>query len=571
VKINRVVKIYWKFGSKYRSQFFTCLTIFCIAGVLELCGLLLLFPIVQQGGSKDPSIQTISFLALGLTLLLASGAKRLGERATFKLQNRIEVEERSLLLKRIIEIPWKKISGFDQAGLNTALISDVSQATAGIVAMLHFSVNFFMLSILFIATFVVNSLSTLLVLLLGGVSAIIVKGLKRRQSQIQQDLVTAYEKIDRESSSLIMNLKFLRVSGYSEEWVKTTSTIFNNIGKLSRATLDLPSIGRWVSESSGSITLIFVLFYFAVIENSVISGIVFVAIIYRTLPRIQVLQTSWMVLYQQSVWASRWNQRIDELLTFEMDYKLRDDHFLTPSFLVSNAEVPLIKLKDVGIRFDNRSNAALDGINLEIFQSEKIALVGASGSGKSTLIDIFTGLIKPDSGELFIAGQISSKVDFESWRKSISWVPQNSPVLQGTIQENIQWLNLGSNNARIEDVIEATNLSEFVKELKNGLFEELNPRNELSGGQVQRLALARAFIRQPIFMLLDESTAALDRETETLILESLEKLSCGFMIATHRLAPLRICDRVIEVTKGELTFDGKVQTYIESRAINMDW
>jgi ABC-type multidrug transport system fused ATPase/permease subunit len=546
------------------------LTLFCIAGVLELCGLLLLFPIVQQDASKDSSNYIGNFVVLGLTLLLASAAKRLGERATFKLQNRIEVEERSLLLRRIVEIPWKKISGFDQAGLNTALISDVSQATAGIVALLNFSVNFFILLILFTATFVVNSLSALLVVFLGGSSAMIVKALKKRQSQIQQDLVTAYERLNRESSSLIMNLKFLRVSGYSEEWVKATSKKFDDIGRLTKATLDLPSIGRWVSESSGSVLLIFVLFYFAVIENSLISGIVFVAIVYRTLPRIQVLQTSWMVLYQQSVWAKRWNQRIDELLTFEVDYKFRGDPSIAPSSLGSNPEVPLIKLIDVGIRFDSRSKAALDGINLEIFQGEKVALVGGSGSGKSTLIDILTGLMKPDSGELFIAGEISSKVDFESWRKSISWVPQNSPVLQGSIEENIKWLNLGSSNARIEDVIEASKLSEFVKELKNGISEELNPRNELSGGQAQRLALARAFLRQPIFMLLDESTAALDRETETQILESLEKLSCGFMIATHRFGPLRICDRVIELTDGGLTFDGNVETYIKSRAINIE-
>lgn len=215
----------------------------------------------------------------------------------------------------------------------------------------------------------------------------------------------------------------------------------------------------------------------------------------------------------------------------------------------------MLTLNDVSVQYEVGDLSSLKGISLQFKGASKIGIIGESGAGKSTLVDVLGGFLHPTSGSITINGNHVSALTDEAWRKQISYIPQRPYIFSGTLADNVRFYYP---EAALEDVsgaVAATGLSRLVASLPNGLDEMIGGGGRaLSGGQEQRVALARTLLSSRPIMLLDEPTAHLDIETEVELKETMLPLFAGKLVflATHRLHWMVDMDLIIVMQQGQV-------------------
>lgn len=218
-----------------------------------------------------------------------------------------------------------------------------------------------------------------------------------------------------------------------------------------------------------------------------------------------------------------------------------------------------ISFHDVSFEYPDDHNVVFRGLNLEIRQGEKIAIVGPSGGGKTTLCNLIPRFYDIDEGEILLDGVNIRHFTLKSLRQNIGMVQQDVYLFSGTVYENIAY---GRENATKEEVIEAAKRAgahEFVMALKDGYDTYVGERGvKLSGGQKQRISIARVFLKNPPILIMDEATSALDNESEFQVAKSLEALAKGRTTITiaHRLSSIRNSDRILVLTEEGIVEEG---------------
>ncbi|MFG6335446.1 MAG: ABC transporter ATP-binding protein/permease [Lachnospiraceae bacterium] len=224
-----------------------------------------------------------------------------------------------------------------------------------------------------------------------------------------------------------------------------------------------------------------------------------------------------------------------------------------------------IALQGVSFRYPEAEENVLENVNFTIKKGESIAFIGASGAGKTTVSDIILALLKPTEGQILMDG-----IDIEDlgdqWNRIIGYVPQATFIIDDTVRHNIAF---GEKKTRIDDekvwqALKIAQLDDFIRKLPHGLDTKVGERGvRFSGGQRQRLAIARALYRNPDVLVLDEATAALDNETESEVMKAIEALQ-GYktlIIVAHRLTTVRKCDLIYEVKDKQITAKDKKEIF----------
>ncbi len=217
------------------------------------------------------------------------------------------------------------------------------------------------------------------------------------------------------------------------------------------------------------------------------------------------------------------------------------------------AEVGL-EVNELRVSYPDRDEPALDRLSLVVGPGEVVALVGPSGCGKSTLLGVLLGLIPAEAGSVQIGGCELSDLDPDAWRAQIAWVPQRPHLFSASIAENVRLGRSKASPDQVWSAISAAGLTETVRNLPDGLETLLGERGAgLSAGERQRLALARAFLRDSRLILLDEPTANLDGETEDGVIEAVRRLARGrtVVLVAHRPALIAVADRVLALGQIE--------------------
>ncbi len=271
----------------------------------------------------------------------------------------------------------------------------------------------------------------------------------------------------------------------------------------------------------------------------------------RLLPAMQGIYNDWANLRSFAPGV----QSVLSLLSISQD-KTRKLIQSQRSFKFTNS----ILLRDVDFCYSNSSNKVLNKINLEIRKGEKIGFVGKTGCGKSTLLDLIMGLLQPTNGHIKVDGSElsnSNPLFLSQWRASISNVPQRIYLADSSILQNIAF-GVDPTNINKEKVFIAAKkaqISSFIETLPNGYNTTIGERGvKLSGGQCQRLAIARALYKESNVLIFDEATSALDDSTESSLIDTVYSLSEGLtlLMIAHRITTLKRCDKIYELSNFAL-------------------
>jgi len=211
-----------------------------------------------------------------------------------------------------------------------------------------------------------------------------------------------------------------------------------------------------------------------------------------------------------------------------------------------------IKVVNVNFAYNEKNNVLKD-FSLNIKKNSCLGITGKSGEGKSTLADLIMGIISPDNGQILVDDQ-DIKKNIKGWQKNIGFVSQSIFLLDSSIKENIAFgvKKENVNKDLVHKALEDAQIKDFIFTLKDGIETEVGERGlRLSGGQIQRIGIARELYRKPSLLILDEATSGLDQETENEFLECLEKIrnKMTIIIVSHRKNTLKNCDEIIEISK----------------------
>ena len=226
----------------------------------------------------------------------------------------------------------------------------------------------------------------------------------------------------------------------------------------------------------------------------------------------------------------------------------------------------------VSFKHKSGSTHALEHISFEVSKGQTIAFVGPSGSGKTTLVKLLVGLYKPETGHILYNGVDSSEVDIEEVRHQIGFVTQDTQLFSGTIKENLLFVNPSATDEDIMNVLTKAACQNLLARSDNGIDSVIGEGGiKISGGEKQRLSIARALLRDPKLIVFDEATSALDSITELEITDTIKDISQGkqhiMVLIAHRLSTIMHADRIYVLEKGQVTETGSHQELLEEKGL----
>lgn len=242
---------------------------------------------------------------------------------------------------------------------------------------------------------------------------------------------------------------------------------------------------------------------------------------------------------------------------------LKDDQNLTTGKRIKQVE-GTIEFKDVSYSYQ-KEKKLIENLSLKINNNEKVALVGESGSGKSTIIKLIIGLIKNESGKILIDGNDLSKINLNDFYEYVTYISQESPIFDGTLRENLV-LDKNISDKEIKEVLKLVSLEKFLNRLEKGLDTELGEKGiRMSGGERQRVALARLFFDNSKIIILDEATSAMDNITEKEVMKNILKRlkNKTIIIIAHRLETIKEVDKIFLLKNGKILEQGTFKELLQ--------
>jgi ATP-binding cassette subfamily B protein len=233
-----------------------------------------------------------------------------------------------------------------------------------------------------------------------------------------------------------------------------------------------------------------------------------------------------------------------------------------PQHPVSIKGMQRLKFENVTFKHQTATNNALEKINFEVKKGETIAFVGPSGSGKTTLVKLLVGLYKPQGGEILYNDNSSEIIDLDQLRSQIGFVTQDTQLFAGSIKENLLFVAPNATDAECMDVLNKAACQSLLARADKGIDTLIGEGGvKVSGGEKQRLSIARALLRKPSLLVFDEATSALDSLTEEEIGRTIRDLSKNenhiTIIIAHRLSTIMHADKIMVLEKGKITEQGK--------------
>jgi len=243
-----------------------------------------------------------------------------------------------------------------------------------------------------------------------------------------------------------------------------------------------------------------------------------------------------------------------------------------PKDPVKLSHISSLEFQQVTYSYETSQHKAVEKVNLHLGKGETIAFVGPSGSGKSTIIKLLVGLYRPQEGQVMFDIIPVENIDLDLLRNQIGLVTQETHLFAGSIRENLLFVNPNASDKDLWNVLEMASCQTLMQRADNGLDTYIGEGGvKVSGGEKQRLAIARALLRNPQILIFDEATSALDSLTEEEIMKTIEKISAGknhlVVMVAHRLSTVMHADRIYVMERGRVHEQGSHHTLLEAKGL----
>lgn len=563
-----------------------------LAGSLaEGAGLVLLLPLLAVAGMSFTGSATASrleaaterllvdagvphglWLPVVLGIFLATGALRsLLRRSQSMMVYATTTRAQLALSRRVYEAVVKAQWGFlvrQRAGKLTHLITAQLRNVTDAITLQLSLINVGCLTLLYLAVALkLSAEMTLLVLGLGGGLMVLQRHSLERTRKSGQSLDESVTEVYTAAEEHLLNLKSVKTYNAEERDVRLFGKLCDEVVRHTADTArHLAASNFWFEVGSLAALGAVIFLALRVLHVQAATMLLLLAIFTRLMPQLASLQSQAHQL--ASVLPS-----FDRVLAIEAECLA---HAEPEALAESAAPAPLrlereLRLEEVWFAYqaaDARRDAefVLRGIDLQIEAGRIAAVVGASGAGKSTIADLANGLLLPTRGRLLLDGRALDAVAMRQWRHHVGYVGQDTVLFHQSVRENLLWARPQASDGELREALTMAS-AEFVYELPGGLESVVGDRGILlSSGQRQRISLARALLRQPTLLILDEATNALDVENEARILEAIREVvrerqgALTVLMIAHRASAIRRADHIFELEDGRI---GRAGTWEE--------
>ncbi len=461
------------------------------------------------------------------------------------------------LLVALLNKPLSEIQEISSLRIVNAVTHGTIALTIGIIASgVSIISDFAIIILITIGLFIIDPITAIGTLILFTIIATILDILIRKKAVVLGKRETDLEV--KSNLKIIETLQFyreLKVKNKFEEFTKEILEVRLSNAKVIAETRFLPNISKYVIEASvilGALILCSIQFILQDAINAVSAISVFLAAGSRIAPAVLRLQ--------QSLIQIRVNKGLAHETMFLQDSLERKLNNLMETHMNSSNNVghfnPLIEVKDVSFTYPGSYFPAIDSISLNISINEYVAFVGSSGSGKSTLVDLILGINIPTSGEVYLSETLPNQA-FKNWPGKIGYVPQRVSLIKGTLRENIL---MGESSKDFSDIkiiesLKNSSLETMLSQMPLGLNTLIGDGHQnLSGGQTQRIGIARTLLTDPDIIIFDEATSSLDTQTENEIATVIRdfKNKKTLIVIAHRLTTVLNASKIVYMDKGKI-------------------
>ncbi|WP_227394755.1 ABC transporter ATP-binding protein [Jeotgalibacillus aurantiacus] len=545
-----------------------------LIGLLEGAAVVLLIPMIALTGiisfdtSEIPFATSFAFLGemnIQWSLLMVLGMFVGIAALQYILHRKVSIRNavihqgflrhlRTNTYEALIRSNWLFFIGNRRSDLVNALAGEVMRASAGTQAVLQFASSLITTIFQITLAFILAPVITTFVLVFGGALVFFNRKFLRKSlflGKRNYDLQRAYmagitDQINGMKEIKSNSLETSRISWFSDltEKMKNEQTEYTAM----KATSQL---------------------YYKLASAILIAGFIYIAIM---MFNAQLAQLALIMLIFSRLWPrvagiqSSLEQIATVLPSFTGIQRLQEECKANAEIRNATGHMPAVPVTE-GITCNNisfkyqseNSEFTLKNISIQINANEMTAFVGRSGAGKSTLVDLLMGLNLPDHGEILVDQEKLTAEKIQSLRKKMSYVPQDPFLFNTTIRNNLLLVKEDANDDDLWEALSFAAATDFIKRLPDGLDTLIGDRGiKLSGGERQRLVLARAILRKPSVLVLDEATSSLDSESEASIQKAIEQLKgkMTILVIAHRLSTIRNADQVIVLDQGRVVQQG---------------
>ncbi|MBS4212492.1 ABC transporter ATP-binding protein [Neobacillus rhizophilus] len=558
------MKHFAKYIKKYWKSFCIAVLFLTFEAICDLLQPTVMAKIIDEGvANRDIHyVLKMGGLMLLITAIGAVAASTRSIMASIVSQN-FGTELRSDLFSKIQSLSFRNLNNFDRASLITRLTNDVTQVQVFVNGTMRIFVKAPLLAIggLVMATRLNLHLAVVLAVVVPIVALFIIINLKLGFPLFSK-VQNAMDRVNGVLREYLSGVRVVKAFNRFEVETAKFSKANEHFQKQSIAANRLMAVFSPAIMLTVNIGIVVVLWMggFGVESGKIQVGHIIAFINYMT----QILFSLMMIsmVFTMFVRAKASAGRIDEVFSEEVNITWKNDKMKSPT-----GEKGRIDFENVSFSYDEAAGEpVLKDISLTLLPGETVGIIGSTGSGKTTLVSLIPRFYDASSGSIKVNGTNIKDIDPKNLREKIAFVPQKNILFTGTIAENIRWGKENASQQEIETAAAIASATEFIEASPEGYNTKIGQGGvNFSGGQKQRLSIARALVKQPEILILDDSTSAVDASTEAKMKTALKKFASGLtcVLIAQRISSIIDADKIIVLDQGEVAGIGSHQELIK--------
>ncbi len=476
------------------------------------------------------------------------------------------------LFKHIESLSYKEIDKTGASTLITRMTSDVNQVQTGVNMMLRlFLRSPFVVFGAVIMAFTVDVRTALIFCIVLPLLVIVVCGVTYGSLPLYKKVQTKMDRVTLLTRESLVGVRVVRAFNRQKQEMAD----FGDAAESLRA--EQMRVGR-LSSFMNPVTLVIVnlgiaaIIYkggFRVEEGSLTQGQIVALVNYMSQILVELVKLANLIITMTKSVACA--NRVNDILNLKSSIEFREmvegKDGNSKSTSTAEISVPRVEFRNVALNYNDSGDNSLDEISFSAMPGDTIGIIGGTGSGKSSLVNLITRFYDATSGEVYVDGKDVKELGKEELRCKIGVVPQKAVLFKGTVAENVRWGKIDASDEEVREALQAAQALGFIEEKEGGINFKLNQgARNLSGGQKQRVTVARALVRHPEILILDDSSSALDYATDAAMRSAIKKYSEGMTVfmVSQRASSIMHADKIIVLDDGRIAGIGTHDELLES-------